>query len=310
MTATPWEPLINEWARALRAGNKSPSTIRIYTGAAVALERWCTTHTVADLPAVAAVTDVTRRHIREYIAHLVESTSAGNARTNYGSIQQWWRWLLAEDEIDANPMDGMDPPHVPEKPVPLVPDDLVRTVLDQCRGRDLISRRDTAIIRLIWDTGCRLAEIAHLTVDDVDLDLDVLHIVAKGRRPRTVPFGPKAGQALSRYLRVRASDRHASHPRLWLAEKGKGPLTANGIKLMFRRRGKKAGVNDAIGRNFHAHLGRHAFAHEWQANGGSEGDLMRLMGWRSPQMPKRYGASAAEARAQAAARAMNLGDRL
>jgi integrase len=82
-------------------------------------------------------------------------------------------------------------------------------------------------------------------------------VLGKGRRPRAVPFGPKTGQALLRYLRVRASDKWAYHDRLWLAEKGRGPLTPNGIKLMLRRRGRVAGVNDAIGRNLHAHLGRH-----------------------------------------------------
>ena len=35
-----------------------------------------------------------------------------------------------------------------------------------------------------------------------------------------------------------------------------------------RRRGRVAGVNDAIGRNLHAHLGRYGVVHEWQAAGG------------------------------------------
>jgi hypothetical protein len=123
-----------------------------------------------------------------------------------------------------------------------------------------------------------------------------------------VPFSAKTGQALARYLRVRANATWPKHECLWLAEKGKGPLTANGIKLMPRRRGKAAGVKDEIGRNLHAHLGRHGVAHEWQAAGGSEGDLMRIMGWRSPQMARSYGASAANQRAkdQAAARPVEL----
>jgi site-specific recombinase XerC len=101
----------------------------------------------------------------------------------------------------------MKPPFIPEQPVPLVPDELMRKVLDQCKGRDLMSRRDIAIIRLIWDTGARLSEIAALKVDDVDLDIDVIHVVGKGRRPRGIPFSPRTGQALSRYLRIRVTDK-------------------------------------------------------------------------------------------------------
>jgi hypothetical protein len=40
------------------------------------------------------------------------------------------------------------------------------------------------------------------------------------------------------------------------------------------------------------------------AAGMQEGDLMRIFGWRSPQMPKRYGASAADERAVASFRAI------
>jgi len=44
----------------------------------------------------------------------------------------------------------------------------MRAVLDTCKGNDMISRRDTAIIRLLIDTGGRLGEVGGLMVDDVD----------------------------------------------------------------------------------------------------------------------------------------------
>jgi hypothetical protein len=40
-------------------------------------------------------------------------------------------------------------------------------------------------------------------------------------------------------------------------------LTANGIKLMLRGRGREAGVSEEIGRNLHAHLGRHFQSHHF-----------------------------------------------
>jgi integrase/recombinase XerD len=70
------------------------------------------------------------------------------------------------------------------------------------------------------------------------------------------------------------------------------PLTANGIYQMIARRGRQAGV--AV----HPHRFRHHFSHTWLDRGGPEGDLMELNGWASPQMLRRYGASARAARAR------------
>lgn len=149
-----------------------------------------------------------------------------------------------------------------------------------------------------------------LTLDDVDLTVDVIHVVGKGSKPRSVPFSAKTGKAISRYLRVRAKEDRADEHALWLADRNRGPLKANGIKIMLRKRGRAAGVNEQLGRNLHAHLGRHSVAHHWQAHGGNEGDLMLVMGWSTPQMARRYGQSAATERAHASARRMRLGDRL
>ena len=61
---------------------------------------------------------------------------------------------------------------------------------------------------------------------------------------------------------------------------------------MIARRGRQCAV-DAWTHRF-----RHHFSHTWLDRGGAEEDLMELSGPSSPQMLRRYGASARSARAR------------
>ena len=147
--------------------------------------------------------------------------------------------------------------------------------------------------------GIRAGELAGIRYDPheprrSDLDLWRREITVRGKsgRPRVVRIGHEAARALDRYLRIRARHEQAHRPQLWLGVNNRGPLTANGIYQMIARRGRQAGV-DAWTHRF-----RHHFSHTWLDRGGAEGDLMELNGWSSPQMLRRYGASARSARAR------------
>jgi site-specific recombinase XerD len=246
----------------------------------------------------------TRADLEAFMADvLARGRAPSTAATYYKVLKVLYAWLLDEQEIDTDPMARMKPPIVPAKPVPIVPGDGLKRLFAVCAGAGFEARRDTALIMLLLDTGARRAEMVGLRLSDVDLDLDVLLVLGKGRRERTLPFGRKAGEALDRYLRARARHKDAELPWLWLGLKGR--LTEWGLVQMLRRRGAQVGLP-----GLHPHQLRHTFAHEWLVQGGAETDLMQIAGWKSRTMLQRYGASAADARAREAHRRLSPADKL
>ena len=292
------DALISSWELSLQAGNKSPKTLRVYGDTARMFATFA-----RDKLGVTEARKVTRETVETFIADQLARFKPTTASVRFRSLQQFFKWLAEEGEIERSPMATMKPPIVPEVPVPVVADDDLRKLLKVCEGATFEHKRDLAILRVMIETGTRLAEVAGLNLDDVDMADKTITVVGKGRRPRTLPFGTKTAQAFDRYLRLRPRHPKAASPGLWLGPKG--TMTDSGIAQMLERRCGEAGIEKV-----HPHQLRHTAAHAWLADGGGEDAAMRLFGWKSRQMLSRYGASAADERARDEFRRRSLGDRL
>jgi site-specific recombinase XerD len=186
--------IIRSFERHLRALNRSERTIATYLIGLRQADAFLRAHGTT-------LEAATRADLEAFMAELLGRRAPSTAAT-YKVLKLLYAWLVEEEELAADPMARLRPPIVPDKPVPIVPADALKRLFAVCGGSSFEARRDTALLMLLLDTGARRAEMTGLTLDDLDLELDVLVVLGKGRRERTLPFGRRAGEALDRYLRL------------------------------------------------------------------------------------------------------------
>lgn len=298
---------LEEWELALRAGTVSAGTVTVYLRGV----RQFLAHLDAGHSEVREPADVTRAHVQGWYRHLIEQGRSDATRRVRGiALRLFFAYIVGQPDGDmrANPAEGLELPVPKLKPVPVISDAELSTLLKAMAGNSFVDRRDTAIIRMLLDTGCRRAELVGINVDKLDLRLKQVEVTGKGSKTRIVPFGDRTALALRKYLRVRATRPQARGPALLLSTRADIPgarMTGGGIADMISRRGQAAGLG-----HLHPHQFRHTWAHDLLSSGAGESDVERLAGWSTPLMVRRYGNSVADERARDAARRLARGDRV
>ncbi len=152
-------------------------------------------------------------------------------------------------------------------------------------GEDSVGLRDVAMLELLYATGVRVGELCGLDVDDLDRDRNVVRVLGKGRKERTVPFGQPAATALDRWLARGRPElvRPGSGPALFLGVKG-GRIDQRAVRtLVHRRLGDVPGAPD-LG----PHGLRHTAATHLLEGGADLRSVQEMLGHASLATTQRY----------------------
>jgi hypothetical protein len=120
----------------------------------------------------------------------------------------------------------------------------LEALLESCSGQTLDAYRDTAILRVLYDTQARVSDLAAPWLRDVDLDAGVLTL--RGSEFRRALLSSATTEALHKYLPMRsaklkrATSTWVASDWLWVARDG-SRFTGTAIDAMFRRRCLRAG---------------------------------------------------------------------
>jgi tyrosine recombinase XerC len=232
--------------------------------------------------------------LRRFLAH---ETTLGYARSSVArrvaAIHTFYRWAKAQGFVDLDPAALLGRPKVHSRlPTVLRASEaaaLVEAPEFQADERaDLLERavalRDRAVLELLYGSGLRVAEVAGLTLDRLDLDRARVTVLGKGAKEREVPLSDYAVEAVRAYL---AEGRHrlmgAGSVSMFFNRKGK-PLGTRDIRSVVGRYGRRT----LSGRHISPHMLRHSFATHLLEGGADIRAVQELLGHASVATTQRY----------------------
>lgn len=211
---------------------RSAHTVRAYTGDVAALLEHASRRGVSDLA------ELDLGVLRSWLAR---SRSGGAARTTLArrgsSARVFTAWAHRRGLLASDPGALLATPRG-NRPLPdvLRADEAFRLV-EQVDGSSVEQRRDRAVLELLYATGIRVGELCGLDLDDLDTERQVLRVLGKGNRERSVPYGDPAGRAVQSWLTEGRGHwaTAASGPALLLGRRG-GRLDPRAARTLVHRR--------------------------------------------------------------------------
>jgi integrase/recombinase XerD len=202
--------------------------------------------------------DVTTADLRAFILLLKDlGLAPSSIARNVSSTRTYFRFLLGENEVVADPSERIDAPKAWKR----LPDVLsvrdVEALMDAPDVMHPLAWRDKAMLEFAYASGVRVSELTDLRVRSLHLDDELAIVFGKGGKERLVPLGRKAIGTLAIYLRETRPrlDRGKGEGRVFLNARGE-PLTRMGVWKILRQHVKAAGIEKHVS----PHTLRHSFA--------------------------------------------------
>ena len=113
----------------------------------------------------------------------------------------------------------------------VISDEGIERLRDNC-----VSKRDLAIIDLLYSTGIRVGELVNLNIEDIDLDGRECVVYGKGDKERRVYFDAKAKVHLRDYIESREDNNNALFVTL---DAPHDRLKISGVEIRLRQLGRR-----------------------------------------------------------------------
>jgi site-specific recombinase XerD len=250
--------------------NLAPSTIHHYLNTVACFLNQCFGAQPPNPDALCA------QDVNGFMLQQARRYSAGQTQLIASALRSFFRFLLQQALITTDLAQCVPTParrRLSTLPKFISADD-VEHLLHCVDQKTPEGRRNYAILQLLARLGLRAAEVAALTLNDLDWDAAEIIVRGKGGRYDRLPLPDEVGQALANYLRDGRPS--CSTRRVFVRHRAPQRGFANGeaVGTIVHRALDRAGLHPA---HKGAHLLRHSLATRLLRNGASLAEIGELL---------------------------------
>lgn len=223
--------------------------------------------------------------IRGFVNHLHQKGyNKSSISRKLAALRSFFSFLCRQNYMAHNFAQSVRTPKLPSRLPGVLQVEEVANLLDIDFDESPAGIRDRAILELLYATGMRVGEIAHLYISQVDADSRMIRVTGKGNKERVVLFGQTAANALRAYMQIRgglvkANDTHY----LFLNLQG-NRLSETRVRQILNGYVRKTAIQKKVS----PHTLRHSFATHLLNSGADLRWIQELLGHSSLSTTQKY----------------------
>jgi integrase/recombinase XerD len=227
-----------------------------------------------------AVEAIEMKHLQQLLVHInkLELSDHTQARVLSG-LKAFFRYLLLEEVIKANPTELLDAPKLRRKLPEFLSVSEIDTLFAAIDHSTPEGQRNRAMLEVLYSCGLRVSELTGLLISNLYLDVEFVRVVGKGNKERLVPIGGEAIKQIKLYrehIRNHINVKKGNEDILFLNRRG-GKLSRVMVFYILKDLTEKAGIK----KNIHPHTLRHSFATHLVEAGADLRAVQQMLGHKS-----------------------------
>lgn len=212
--------------------------------------------------------NITSNDIRVYLYNYQKEHKIQNSTLNYkrGILNEFFEWACNDKYVSSNPVRQIATIKCEQKerePLTQMELELLRQACS--------NSRETAVLEMFYSTGCRVSELSHMDITDINFETKEVKIFGKGNKHRTSYLNAKAEVALKTYLKTRTD----VNPALIVSERTPfNRMGKDGLEDMIAKISQRTTIKKKVT----PHVLRHTTATIALENGMELSEISELLG--------------------------------